>query len=137
MAEGRIGLLAEFRSNSFTRGEIQLKSGSIFQHLGLTPHPLRKRTMIRHIVFITVSADKLADAEAGLKPLEGIGHADVLEVRRNLRSDALSGEVDLVVYGEFADPAALERYKADPVYAQAIETVRPLRQLRIVADVAS
>lgn len=93
--------------------------------------------MIRHIVFFTVPADRLDAAEAGLKPLERIVHADVLEVRRNLRDDALSGEVDLVVYGEFADPAALDRYKADPIYAQAIQAVRPLRQLRVAADIAS
>ncbi|MBK1669695.1 stress responsive protein [Rhodovibrio sodomensis] len=93
--------------------------------------------MIRHIVFFTVPTDRLQAAEAGLKPLEGIAHADVLEVRRNLRSDAHSGEVDLVVYGEFADEAALARYKADPLYAEATETVRPLRQLRVAADIES
>jgi quinol monooxygenase YgiN len=93
--------------------------------------------MIRHIVFFTVPADRLHAAEAGLKPLEGIVHADCLEVRRNLRSDALSDEVDLVVYGEFADEAALERYRADPAYQQAVDTVRPLRQIRMVADIAS
>ena len=93
--------------------------------------------MIRHIVFFTVPADRLDAAEAGLKPLERIVHADVLEVRRNLRDDALSGEVDLVVYGEFADADALARYKADPIYAQAIQAVRPLRQLRVAADIES
>ena len=93
--------------------------------------------MIRHIVFFTVPSEHLDAAEAGLKPLERIAHADVLEVRRNLRGDALSREVDLVVYGEFADESALARYKADPIYAQAIETVRPLRQLRVAADIAS
>jgi len=93
--------------------------------------------MIRHIVFFTVPSDRLDAAEAGLKPLERIVHADVLEVRRNLRDDALSGEVDLVVYGEFADAAALARYKADPIYAQAIQAVRPLRHLRVAADIAS
>jgi quinol monooxygenase YgiN len=93
--------------------------------------------MIRHMVFFTVPADRLDAAEAGLKPLEGTRHAGVLEVRRNLRSDTLSGEVDLVVYGEFDDEAALERYKADPLYRQAVETVRPLRQLRVAADIES
>ena len=65
--------------------------------------------MIRHILFFTVPADRLEAAEAGLKPLERIAHADLLEVRRNLRGDDLSREVDLVVYGEFADETALEQ----------------------------
>ena len=93
--------------------------------------------MIRHIVFFTVTAHRLDAAEAGLKPLERTAHADRLEVRRNLRRDALSGEVDLVVYGEFADEAALARYKADPLYSEAVDTVRPLRQTRVVADIVS
>jgi hypothetical protein len=93
--------------------------------------------MIRHIVFFTVPADRLEAAEAGLKPLERIAHADLLEVRRNLRGDDVSREVDLVVYGEFADETALARYKSDPIYAQAIQAVRPLRQLRVAADIES
>ncbi|MEZ5866595.1 MAG: Dabb family protein [Geminicoccaceae bacterium] len=92
--------------------------------------------MIRHIVFF--SARDPADLpviEAGLKRLETIGAADRLEVRRNLGRDDLGNTVDLVVYGEFADAAALAAYKADPLYAEAIAIVRPLRELRVAADV--
>lgn len=94
--------------------------------------------MIRHIVFF--SAKDPADLpviEAGLKRLEGIAAADRLEVRRNLGRDELGNAVDLVVYGEFKDAEALAAYKADPLYAEAIAIVRPLRELRVAADVES
>ncbi|MBK1698068.1 Dabb family protein [Rhodovibrio salinarum] len=93
--------------------------------------------MIRHIVFFTVPSDRLDAAEAGLKTLERVPHADRLEIRRNLNRDLMSNEVDLVVYGEFADEAALARYKADPLYQSAIDWVRPLREMRIAADIIS
>lgn len=92
--------------------------------------------MIRHIVFF--SAQDRADLdriEAGLKLLEGIEGPRLLEVRRNLRRDQLGNEIDIVVYGEFADEAALEAYKRHPLYAEAIAAVRPLRELRFAADV--
>ncbi len=91
--------------------------------------------MIRHVVFFSVRdpAD-LATVEAGLKILESNPHALRLAIRRNLRRDGLSGEVDLVVYGEFTDEAALDAYKAHPTYAESIAVVRPLRDLRIAAD---
>jgi quinol monooxygenase YgiN len=92
--------------------------------------------MIRHIVFFSAKdPDDLNRIEAGLKLLEGIAAADRLEIRRNLRRDQLANAVDIVVYGEFADAAALDAYKADPAYARAIEIVRPLRELRVAADV--
>jgi quinol monooxygenase YgiN len=46
-------------------------------------------------------------------------------------------QVDLVVYAEFTDEAALAAYKADPIYAECIALVRPLRELRIAADFKS
>lgn len=94
--------------------------------------------MIRHIVFFSARdpAD-LERLEAGLGLLEKIAAADVLEVRRNLARDALGIAVDVVVYGEFRDTAALEAYKADPLYAEAIRIVRPLRELRMAADIDS
>jgi quinol monooxygenase YgiN len=94
--------------------------------------------MIRHIVFF--SAKNPADLErieAGLKPLERIRAASLLEVRRNLACDQLGNEIEIVVYGEFADQVALEAYKADPLYAEAIRVVRPLRELRFAADIES
>ncbi len=92
--------------------------------------------MIRHIVFF--SAKEPADLErieAGLKPLERIAAASRLEVRRSLACDQLGNDIQIVVYGEFADLAALEAYKADPLYAEAIRVVRPLRELRFAADI--
>jgi quinol monooxygenase YgiN len=67
--------------------------------------------------------------------LADIPHARHFEVGRNLQSDAINGtRVDLVVYAEFEDEAALAAYKAHPVYAECIALVRPLRDLRIAAD---
>jgi quinol monooxygenase YgiN len=91
--------------------------------------------LIRHVVFFSVRdpAD-LDTVEAGLKILERNPHALRLAIRRNLRRDGLSGEIDLVVYGEFADEAALAAYKDHPTYAESIAVVRPLRELRFAAD---
>ena len=91
--------------------------------------------MIRHIVFFTVRrSEDLEKVHEGLSLLKGIDHARVLEVGINRRRDALSSEVDLVVYGEFDDEAALAAYKAHPLYQASIDIVRPLREMRIVAD---
>lgn len=93
--------------------------------------------MIRHMVFFTVKDPADLDAaEIGLKRLEQIPEADLLQVRRNLQRDQLGNEVDLVVYGEFADVDRLAAFKAHPLYEEAIALVRPLRDLRIAADVA-
>jgi Stress responsive A/B Barrel Domain. len=91
--------------------------------------------MIRHIVFF--SAQDAEDVEricAGLSVLTAIPHADRLEVAVNDKGDALSRDVDVVVYGEFADAAALEAYKAHPLYQRSIDLVRPLRRMRMAAD---
>lgn len=93
------------------------------------------RPNIRHVVFF--SAKDKADIPRimeGLSRLTQIPHADVLEIRRNSQNDALSGEVDVVVYGEFADGAALAAYKSHPLYQDSIDIVRPLREIRIAAD---
>ena len=92
--------------------------------------------MIRHIVFFSArNPADLETIESGLTLLERIEAASLLEIRRNLRRDQLGNEIDIVVYGEFADDAALEAYKADPLYAEAISIVRPLRELRFAADI--
>lgn len=94
-----------------------------------------ERSFIRHVVFFS-AADK-ADVSRivqGLKNLETIPHSSVFEVVENSRVDALSGEVDVVVYAEFRDDEALRAYKAHPVYQETITLVRPLRELRIAAD---
>ncbi|MCT8997077.1 Dabb family protein [Chelativorans intermedius] len=94
--------------------------------------------MIRHIVFF--SARKREDVEriaSELKMLGQIPHVDFFEVGLNRKVDQLGGEVDVVVYGEFRDEAALAAYKAHPIYAECITRVRPLREMRIAADFVS
>ncbi|OBQ61048.1 Dabb family protein [Mesorhizobium erdmanii] len=92
--------------------------------------------MIRHIVFF--SARRKEDVEAvrtGLLALGNISHSSLFEVTLNTKVDPLSDEVDVVVYAEFADDAALAAYKAHPLYAQTTSKVKPLRELRYSADV--
>ncbi|WP_430437068.1 Dabb family protein [Oceanibaculum nanhaiense] len=92
--------------------------------------------MIRHIVFFSVKDPAQLDAvEEGLKLLEQSPYPTLLEVKRNLRRDLFDNAVDLVVYGEFPDQAALDAYKQDPLYQRSIDRVRPLRELRIAADI--
>ena len=92
--------------------------------------------MIRHIVFF--SAADAADVEkiqTGLQMLGDIPHSQHFEVGRNMQSDQIAGaHVDVIVYAEFADEAALAAYKADPIYEKCISIVRPMRELRIAAD---
>ncbi|MBM7069317.1 Dabb family protein [Actibacterium sp. 188UL27-1] len=93
------------------------------------------RAFIRHVVFF--SATSKADIDRiikGLSLLKEIPHATTLEIMQNSRVDALSAEIDVVVYGEFADDAALQAYKAHPLYQKSIQIVRPLRDIRIAAD---
>lgn len=96
---------------------------------------MSQRSFIRHVVLFSAKdqAD-VARIRDGLSMLKDIPHASVFEVVQNNRVDALSGEIDVVVYAEFVDDAALQAYKAHPIYQQAIEVVRPLRDLRIAAD---
>ncbi|MBW3098657.1 Dabb family protein [Pseudohoeflea coraliihabitans] len=94
--------------------------------------------MLRHIVFFR--AKDPANAEAvyeGLKMLTRTPHARFMEVGRVSVRDTISEPVDFVVYGEFDDAAALAAFKAEPLYQQSIEVVRPLRDLRIAADFES
>jgi hypothetical protein len=93
--------------------------------------------MIRHIVFFSARTPETNEAiRRGLSILTGIPHALKLEIAENRKSDPLSSEVDIVVYGEFEDHAALAAYKAHELYAEAIRRVRPLRELRLAADYA-
>lgn len=94
--------------------------------------------MIRHIVFF--SARNKDDVEAivtGLKQLGDIPHSIVFEVMKNTKVDPISGEIDVVVYGEFKDENALAAYKAHPIYSATTALVKPMRELRISADVVS
>jgi hypothetical protein len=91
--------------------------------------------MIRHIVFFSVrDRSDLERVRAGLSVLTAIPEAKRLEIGENLRSDQLGNAVDLVVYGEFEDEAALAAYKAHPNYQRSIDIVRPLREVRMAAD---
>lgn len=92
--------------------------------------------MLRHIVFFTAKQpEDLPVMQAGLDLLKTIPINGKLEILRHTRKDPVSSPVDLVVYGEFADEAALAAYKAHPAYQHSIAIVRPLRDLRIAADV--
>ncbi|RWD42145.1 Dabb family protein [Mesorhizobium sp.] len=91
--------------------------------------------MIRHIVFFSAkTGGNVERIRNGLALLTRIPHAAHLEVALNRKSDPLSKEIDVVVYGEFENDAALAAYKAHELYAEAIKRVRPLRELRLAAD---
>ena len=94
--------------------------------------------MIRHVVYFSVRSEADRDRVlSGLRLLEANPHALHLEVGENLKLDSLGNEIDFVVYGEFADEAALEAFKAHPVYEASIAMVRPIRDLRIAADIVA
>jgi Stress responsive A/B Barrel Domain len=91
--------------------------------------------LIRHVVFFSAKqAGDVAAIADGLRLLGGIPGAEFFEVGLNAKLDALSDAVDLVVYAEFSDEAALQAWKSHPLYAEAIRVVRPLRELRYSAD---
>ncbi|SFS20975.1 Dabb family protein [Yoonia litorea] len=93
------------------------------------------RPALRHVVFFSAKdkADTIRIVE-GLEILADIPHARVFEVRQNRQQDALSSEVDVVVYAEFDSEEDLAAYKAHPLYEASIKAVRPLRELRMAAD---
>jgi hypothetical protein len=95
----------------------------------------RVPALIRHIVlFSAKSAQDIDTILTALLRLRQIPGARRLEVVRNAKLDQLSGEIDIIVHGEFADSEALARYKAHPIYQETIAIVRPLRDLRIAVD---
>ncbi|MCF6120651.1 MAG: Dabb family protein [Mesorhizobium sp.] len=94
--------------------------------------------MIRHIVFF--SARHKEDVEAvrtGLLALSNIPHSRRFEVTLNSKVDPLSDEIDVVVYAEFENDAALAAYKAHPLYSETTSQVKPLRELRYSADIVA
>lgn len=93
--------------------------------------------MIRHIVFFTAKPANLDAVVEGLELLGQIPHSMHFEVTQNTKVDQFGNDIDVVVYAEFADEAALAAYKAHPLYAEATRRVRPLRELRFAADVAA
>ena len=91
--------------------------------------------MIRHIVLFSAQApEDIPRIRGGLELLKTIPHARLLEVVPNQKRDAISNEIDVVVYAEFDGPHDLDAFKAHPVYAEATRLVRPLRDKRIVVD---
>ncbi|TIS31699.1 Dabb family protein, partial [Mesorhizobium sp.] len=58
-------------------------------------------------------------------------------VTLNSKVDPLSDEIDVVVYAEFDDDAALAAYKAHPLYSETTSQVKPLRELRYSADIVA
>ncbi|MBI1340526.1 Dabb family protein [bacterium] len=92
--------------------------------------------MIRHIVFFTLKPESdRAAVIARLEQLATIPGSTRFDVRANLKADQIGNEIDVVVYAEFPDLAALTAYKLHPVYAATTKAVRPLRELRFAADV--
>ena len=92
--------------------------------------------MIRHIVFFTARDRKdLPEIIEGLKQLGTIPHVNHFEVTLNTKVDLYGNDVDVVVYAEFGDEAALAAYRAHPSYNEATRSVRPLRDLRFAADI--
>lgn len=61
-------------------------------------------------------------------------HAKRLEIALNRKSDPTSKEVDVVVYGEFADDDDLAAYKTHELYIESIRLVKPLREVRLAVD---
>lgn len=94
--------------------------------------------MIRHIVFFTAkSPEHLPAILDGLRLLGTIPHVSHFEVTPNHKVDQIGNDIDVVVYAEFENEAALRAYKAHPTYAEATRRVRPLRELRFAADFAA
>lgn len=94
--------------------------------------------MIRHIVFFSAKRkDDVGAIRNGLLRLGEIPHSTTFEVTLNTKVDPMSDEIDLVVYAEFEDQAALAAYKAHPLYSETTARVRPLRELRFSADIVA
>ena len=91
--------------------------------------------MIRHVVLF--SAKRPEHIDTILETLRGyrdIPAVETLEVERVIRRDQWSSEIDIVLHATFHDEAALAAYKRHPIYEAGTRAVRPLRELRFVAD---
>jgi hypothetical protein len=93
--------------------------------------------VIRHVVLFSANPGKKDRLLIGLKKLEALVDEDLaekLEVKKNLKLDTYSQECDVIVYGEFLSHDQLDKFKAHSIYQDCIKVVRPIRDLRIVAD---
>lgn len=94
--------------------------------------------MIRHIVMFTLKdRSELEEVLARLRRLATIPGSRRFEVTPNLKADQIGNDIDIVVYGEFPNLAALKAYKQHPTYTETTDAVRPRRELRFAADVES
>ena len=92
--------------------------------------------MIRHIVMFSAKRKEDLDTiEYGLNNLTQIPGDFTIEITRNQKADQLGNDIDIVVYGEFKDIETLETYKSHPLYEKSTSIVRPLRELRVAADI--
>lgn len=91
--------------------------------------------MIQHIVFFSAKEPQhlplIKETLLGYSQIPGVLK---LRVQENLKRDALSNEIDLVLLAEFESLEALHEYKKHPLYLQGIEIIRPLRNLRYAVD---
>jgi hypothetical protein len=93
--------------------------------------------VIRHVVLFSANPGEKESLVLGLKKLEALvdeSLAEKLEVKENLKLDKYSQECDVIVYGEFLSQDQLEKFKAHSIYQDCIKIVRPIRDIRIVAD---
>jgi len=93
--------------------------------------------VIRHVVLFSANPGEKDKLLLGLKKLEALvdeSLAEKLEVKENLKLDTYSQECDVIVYGEFLSQDQLDKFKAHSIYQDCIKVVRPIRDLRIVAD---
>ncbi len=86
-------------------------------------------------MFTAKKPDYIDAVYNGLQMLENIEGDWLLTVTKNKKVDQIGNDIDVVVYGEFADDDALATYKAHPIYSECIDVVRPLRDKRIAVDI--
>ena len=100
----------------------------------MSEHTSTKK-VIRHVVFFSSKVesdiDRIVEGLSMLKSIPSVGH---FEVSRNRNEDRFGNDVDVVVYAEFENDAALAAYRAHPIYQDCIDIVRPLREMRVAAD---
>ena len=100
----------------------------------MVEHATQKQ-IIRHVVFfsskVAEDIDRIVEGLSMLKAIPSVRH---FEVSRNRNEDRFGNDVDVVVYAEFENDAALTAYRAHPIYQDCIDIVRPLREMRVAAD---